>query len=627
MIEEDVLFRRIAGTPFDPVSGKGCAGDRVEVARPVEGGTVYVPRTMTLDGRYPGSLVSAVEFDRLRLCHDFEFWAITCCNIRDKKTGTVIPFRLNDPQRYVVEMFEEDRTAGRPLRFIMLKARQWGGSTLVQMYMAWIQCTQRCNWNSLICAHVKDTSAIIRGMYSDMLAAYPRQLWMGDEGSEPAFRGFERSINVREISGRGCRVTVGSSENHEAVRGGNYAMAHLSEVAFWADTVLRTPRQLVRAVCGSIDISPLTLIVMESTANGVGNYFHSEWLRACAGTSDKRPLFIPWYYISAYSMPVDDPGTLLDSLDDYERRLMDNFGCSIEQVNWYHLRRREYPDHAMMQAEYPTTAVEAFTHSGHQVFSREHIERLRSKCVDPVVKGDMTGPVATGPEALCTMRFTPSASGSLSVWKYPVADAVDYNSRYMVVVDVGGRSFRSDYSVIAVFDRMSFHDRLEVVAQWRGHCDHDVLAWKAAAIARWYGEAYLVYESNTLETDNTEGDPSLFILNDISFHYGNLYYRQASEPGCYSATRRPGFHTNRSTKSLAITRLNAAIRDGRLEERDQEACNEMNTYENLPNGSQGARQGHHDDILITRAIALAVLPSMDSPDIYNETVDLLGCRR
>ena len=133
MIEEDVLFRRIAGTPFDPVSGKGCAGDRVEVARPVEGGTVYVPRTMTLDGRYPGSLVSAVEFDRLRLCHDFEFWAITCCNIRDKKTGTVIPFRLNDPQRYVVEMFEEDRTAGRPLRFIMLKARQWGGSTLVQM--------------------------------------------------------------------------------------------------------------------------------------------------------------------------------------------------------------------------------------------------------------------------------------------------------------------------------------------------------------------------------------------------------------------------------------------------------------------------------------------------------------
>ncbi len=192
------------------------------------------------------------------------------------------------------------------------------------------------------------------------------------------------------------------------------------------------------------------------------------------------------------------------------------------------------------------------------------------------------------------------------------------------MVDVGGRSFKSDYSVIAVFDRVSYPGSLEVVAQWRGHCDHDVLAWKAAAIARWYGNAHLVYESNTLETDNTEGDPSLFILNDIAMYYGNLYYRSLTEPGNLSPARRPGFHTNRATKSVAVTRLNAAVRDGLLEERDMEACNEMNTYENMPNGSQGARQGHHDDILITRAIALAVLPSMYSPDIFNDTVTLLG---
>lgn len=264
-------------------------------------------------------------------------------------------------------------------------------------------------------------------MYSDMLAMYPRHLWMGGEGSEPSFRGFERAINVREINGRGCRVTVGSSENHEAVRGADFAMAHLSEVAFWADTPQRTPRQLVRAVCGSVNIAPLTLIVMESTANGVGNYFHSEWLRACAGTSDKRPVFIPWYYISIYSTPVDDPEALIGSLDDYERELMDRYGCSLEQVNWYHRRRREYPDHAMMQAEYPTDPVEAFTHSGYQVFAPEHIERLRSKCAEPVVRGDMTGPVITGPRALHTLRFTPSAAGNLSVWKLPVNNAADYN--------------------------------------------------------------------------------------------------------------------------------------------------------------------------------------------------------
>lgn len=132
--------------------------------------------------------------------------------------------------------------------------------------------------------------------------------------------------------------------------------------------------------------------------------------------------------------------------------------------------------------------------------------------------------------------------------------------------------------------------------------------------------AHLVYESNTLETDNTEGDPALFILNDISQVYDNLYFRMATEPGSNRPTRRPGFHTNRATKTVAITRLNAALRDGTIIERDAEACNELTTYENLPNGWQGARHGHHDDILITRAIALAVAPMLPDPEIYREAM-------
>lgn len=615
MNNDDTLFKSIILTPYDQLTGRGCIGQRVSVMHP-GGSEVMIPAPMTHDDEFEASRADATMFDRLRTRYDFEFWCATCCHIRDKSTGSIIPFRLNPPQRYVATLFEQDRVAGRPLRFIMLKARQWGGSTLVQMYMAWIQCTQRRNWNSLICAHVKDTSSTIRGMYSEMLANYPPELWLGDADSVPAFKPYERSLNVRELPGRGCRVTVGSSENHEAVRGADYAMAHLSEVAFWANTPLRTPGQLVRAVCGSINIRPLTLIVMESTANGVGNYFHTEWLRACGGKSDKRPVFIPWYYIPIYSTPVDDEERLLDSLDDYERDLIDRYGCTLEQVNWYHIKRREYPDHAMMQAEYPTTDVEAFTNTGFQVFNPRHVERLRSGCIEPVVKGDMTGSVVIGEKSLTEMKFDESPSGKMSVWKLPVENGYRYDSRYIVVVDTGGRSFKSDYSVIAVFDRMSHPGRLEVVAQWRGHCDHDILTWKAAAIARWYGSAHLVYESNTLETDNTEGDPSLCILNDIANCYDNLYYRDACEGGGSISTRRPGFHTNRATKTMAITRLNAALRDDILIERDAEACNELSTYENRPNGTQGARPGCHDDIVITRAIALAILPTLPTPDTY-----------
>lgn len=114
------------------------------------------------------------------------------------------------------------------------------------MYFAWIQTVLRRNWNSLICAHVKDTSSAIRGMYTDMLATYPEELWEGDE--KPCFRAYEAARNTREIAGRGCRVTVASSMGQEAVRGLDCSLAHLSEVAFWKDTDRMTPGAFVAAV-------------------------------------------------------------------------------------------------------------------------------------------------------------------------------------------------------------------------------------------------------------------------------------------------------------------------------------------------------------------------------------------
>ena len=613
----DLRFRALTDGDYDPLKGIGSCGARVMVDHPA-GGRVNIPTAMMADDDYNRAVTDPTRFDRLRTRYDFEFWCTRCCHIQDKTTGLRVPFTLNKPQRYVVDMFEEDRVKGRPIRLIMLKARQWGGSTLVQMYMAWIQCTQLHNWHSLICAHVKDTSSSIRKMYTDMLADYPLEMWLGDEGSKPGFKPFERSGNVREIPGRGCRVTVASSENQDAVRGANYAMAHLSEVAFWADTTMRSPADFMRAISGSINLNALTMIVMESTANGVGNFFHKEWLRACAGESDKRPVFIPWYYINIYSLPVNDPEEITSTLDDYERDLMDLYGCTVEQVSWYRSKLKEIGDHSKMKAEYPTNDVEAFTNTGYAVFAHENVNRLAADCRPPLATGDMTGPVVTGYDGLVGMRFEPASNGQLSVWAYPSPDAMEYESRYIVVVDIGGRSDRSDYSVIAVFDRVSHPGSLEVVAQWRGHCDHDLLAWKAAAIARWYGNAHLVYESNTLETDNTEGDPSLFILNDIAYCYGNLYQRRYNETGQPLAQPRPGFHTNRSTKTGAITRLNAALRDHTLIERDRQACNELLTYRYMPNGSCGAMPGCHDDIVITRAIAFAVLPGLPEADCYRE---------
>lgn len=385
IIQENSRRLRALETDFDPVRGIGCSGERIEVATPVEGlPRAFVPREMTDDPQYAVA-TGAEQWKTLRYRHDFEYWCVTCVRVKHKTLGTDVAFRLNRPQRRVAAVMEADRRAGRPIRLIMLKARQWGGSTLVQMYMAWIQSCHRRNWHSLICAHVKDTAAGIRGMYTKMLADYPEDLWEGDE--RPMFRPYERSLNVREITGRGCRVTVGSAENHEAVRGSDYAMAHLSETAFWPSTPQHTPEGLVRAVCGSIALMPYSLIVMESTANGIGNYFHSEWLRCRDGHGDKRAVFVPWYEIELYSVPVDDPEALITSMSPYERSLW-NMGLTLEQIYWYRLKSSEYLSHEMMMAEFPTTDTEAFAATGSGVFDPADVERLRGDCREPLMTAD-----------------------------------------------------------------------------------------------------------------------------------------------------------------------------------------------------------------------------------------------
>lgn len=539
-------------------------------------------------------------------------WCGKYVKIKDKNTGRDIPFILNAPQRRIAALLESDRLAGRPMRIIILKARQWGASTLIMAYMAWMQLVVRRNWHSIICAQVRDTSSAIRGMYSKLLENYPPEMWTGDK--KPVFRNFEGSRNTRFITGRGSRVTVSSIVNQDAVRGNDFAMAHLSEVAFWKNTPRQSPEDVVRAVCGSVANAPDTLIVMESTANGTGTFFHSEWLRCKSGKGDKIPVFVAWHEIESYTMPLEEsPEEFEASLDPYERMLRDSIGCSLEQIFWYRTRQLQLGSHRLMMTEYPSTDEEAFANSGFPVFDVDAVERLRRGCLPPVGSLDREQSAAgsavqeeqtrvPSPRrrnrsymirptlshlARPDVSLTPSdILPGIDVWSFPVQGAA-----YIVAVDIGGRTERADFSVIAVLRTDS--ELPEVVAQWRGHAEYDALADTAVEMARRYNGALLVLESNTIEHEGH----AMFMLERLRARYNNLYFREGS---------RLGFHTNASTKQLIITNLMVAVRQGLYIERDNAACDELLAYEQHPNGSYGAKTGSHDDILITRAIALYV---------------------
>lgn len=560
----------------------------------------------------------------VRVKYDFEFWAIMFVKIKDKLGERDIPFKLNRAQRHLLAEMEDMRNKGIPIRIILLKARQWGGSTLVQIYMAWIQLVHRKNWNSVICAHLKDAALNIKGMYSKLLQNYPE--WLLGDGEPLKFHPFEKMANTSIIERTKCKITIGSAETPESIRGCDAVMAHLSEVAFWQTSPQKTPESLIRSVSGSVALLPLSIIVLESTANGTGNYFHKECQRAKRGESDKRFVFVPWFMIDMYSIEVNDYNSLIESLTKYELGLWE-LGATLEAIAWYRLKCKEYANHADMMAEYPSDDIEAFNYSGERVFNIRQVELLRRECRDPDFVGELYGDDSQGKMALSNIKFIEEMGGNFRVWAKP--DSGDrVRNRYITVVDIGGRSDKADYSVIVVFDRFwMMHGGVpEVVAQWRGHTDHDLLAWKSAQIAKYYGDALLVIESNTLETKQYDDEHSEYILETISRVYDNLYSRPPSNM-IRGGGIRWGFHMNRSTKLLLINHQIRMLRESGYIERDFNACYEHDVFERKPNGGFGAMLGHHDDILITRCIGSYICYNEPLPSVYGEDRGRIGIRK
>lgn len=571
-------------------------------------------------------------------------------------------FKLNRPQRKLVERLEEMRVSGRPIRLILLKARQWGGSTASQLYIAWLQLVHRRGLNSLIIAHQGVGSEEIKDMFDRMIERYPREL-LYDEGDKPNPRDklvewVGKSRSMFRVPARNCKVKVGTAERPDSCRGGDYSLVHCSEVGIWRKTLGKTPEQILRSACSGVLLRPMTMIVYESTANGTGNFFHREYEAAKRGQSQFEPLFVSWYEIDQYSLPLDEA-----EREKLARRLLAGRECdtaasdreqpgeylwwlweqgaTLEAIAWYISERSKYSDHGLMASEYPSDDVEAFVHSGARVFDKYKVEALRAGCAEPAERGeiDTEGPEDFGTGMLSAERrrallgevgFRRIDNGGWQVWRHLEEEAaMRITDRYVAVVDVGGRSAKADWSVIVVFDRAPICEGRgpEVVAQWRGHTDFDILAWKAAMASAYYGNALLVIESNTLESRDpdrdTDGNQSNFIFNRLRDVYDNLYARRRSEEDVSRGMPvRYGFHTNVATKPMIIATLVKVIREGLYTERDEACLDEYLAYERRRNGSFGAIAGCHDDLLMTRAIGLHIcFHEMDMPVRRARAVD------
>lgn len=650
--------------PFNPYTGEGAVGERRKVAIddfPIR--TQYLPVGMlqvplvaklikagsiekftinVLKAEYSETERTKVieQFVRVRIRYDFCFWAAMFVYIKNKGGGDDVLFKLTRPQRRFVARLEELRLAERPIRIILLKARQWGGSTVSQLYMAWLMLVHKVGLNSLIIAHQGTATDEIKDMFDRMIKRYPvgllYELGASYDNNEPKMVAVGKSGAIFRVPQRNCKVKLGTAERPDSCRGGDYNLVHCSEVGIWKKTDGKSPEDIVRSACSGILLEPYTMIVYESTANGTGNFFQREYDAAKRGQSQFEAMFVSWFDIEKYSMPIDD--LVAFAIHLYENRNNENenstreesgrylwwlwnMGATLEGINWYIKERAKYNDHGQMASEYPSDDIEAFVHSGARVFDKYKVEALRPACRPPRYIGDVYADADEGEDALRNIRFAEDHQGMLWIWALPEIDEqVEIANRYLTIVDIGGRWKKADWSVIVVIDRLFMMDggKPSVVAQWYGHIDMDRLAWKAVQVAAFYDNALLVIESNTAETKdknrNVDGDQSFYILNQIKGVYNNLYARKQSEDDIINKVpRKYGFHTNVSTKPMIISTLVKAVRDAMYVERDVRCLDEYITYEKV-GSSFGAIPGKQDDLLMTRAIGMHIcFYEMDMP--------------
>jgi len=623
IISENQVRLEELNSPYNPITGLGSTIPRTKVDFN-DIGTLYIPNEMIELSSFTNDLCEAKNFKDVakklgvdiptminmfnidRFKYDFEYWAFTTITIMNKDTSIPFKFKQRKAQLILLSALEEMRVAGIPIRIVLLKARQWGGSTLVQIYMMWIQQLHKINWNLAVCAQDDGAANNISQLYQRAADLYPAQI------GTISFKPYARSPkNIQNLE-RGGIIGVGSVNNPDQFRSYPYYMLHGSELGVWKDTPKRTSAQLVQSLKSSIPPNPYTMIVEESTAKGVGTYFHDEWLAAENGETGYRAVFVPFHKIDMYQKPIADKAKFIKEMKA-EDWITWNLGGTLEAVNWYnYFQRTERYELVQMQEEFPRTPEEAFISTGQRIFPHTYISNARINVKKPAKIGDMY-PSIVGKAALKDIEFKESNTGNLKIWKMPVKFVTRdlegnigefaVKRRYVAFADLGGTNPKADYSIIKIIDRywMLFGGSPETVAVWHGHLDHDLFAWKCVQICTLYGKALLAIEANSLKKEKKDGDHFVTVLDNIAEHYDNLFIRNNHENINRDFLPKYGFHTTQGNKDMIINSLLGAYRDDNFREREKEALDECDVFERKADGSMGAVSGKKDDRVITTA--------------------------
>ena len=476
---------------------------------------------------------------------------------KDNNQG-FIPFEFNSAQIKINSALEKQLKETGKVRAIVLKARQQGISTYACARVFWKSYFNKHN-KSVVMAHDAATSDGLFTMSRNII-----------DYMSPSFKPAFKKSNSKEImfehNDSGYRLyTAGSPE---AGRGITPTIAHLSEVAFWGHD-----EKIVAGLFQGISQVAGTEVILESTANGVGNTFHRLWMGAVKGENEYIAVFIPWFDTVEYTRPA--PEGFETTID--EEAIVKKFGLNNNQLYWRRLKIAEGGELKFRQ-EYPSTWEEAFVVSGSNVFN---LEKLSSLIPQPIL--------AQREFNFESKMFEEIRNGSLEIFKYPKTEEA-----FAIGADVA-LGVGKDSSAAVVLN-----NKREVCALFKNNSiDPSLFGDLLFYLGRYYNNALLAVESNSM------GIATLNRLTQTG--YTNLYYQTKMANVSTEEGTRVGWRTTSASKPAIIGFLKNAIEQEDIWIPSRLIINELMSYVADDSGKTNAASGSNDDTVIALAIALEVL--------------------
>lgn len=487
------------------------------------------------------------------------------------KNGKLVPFILNPMQKDFIKNLDSYN--------IILKARQGGMSVAICGLAIYYAVTIPNSTCMMLSHNDESTRAIfnkLKAIYNSLPSAIKPKL----------LRNNRAELQLQNGSIISCS-TMGHTDKS---RGNTLKLCHISEFAFVKSDVAE--KQLL-AIEQAIQANGN--LIIESTANGL-NHYNILYNKAKKNENAYKGFF--YNYIDTSCMFLDEyekykkifnniNGHEFSEADltEEEKDLLKIDGMTLHILCW---RRLKIQNNSIDQfnQEFPLTDTMAFITSGNSVFDNERITKVLSVLQLEKEKFIKKSDVGDLPSILKQYY-----GRSFFMYKKPVV-----GDKYYIGVDTS-EGIGKDSSTCIVLNKDG-----EEVAMFK---DNKIKPYAFAEfineLGRYYNKAYLVVEK-------ASGGHSVIERLRYSHKYMNMAkYKSYDE--FMKVKWTIGFDTNAKTKGIIINDLVEMFEKGQILLHSAEILEEMKVFEVKDNGSMGAMNGYHDDLVMAFALALSGLKS------------------